>query len=378
MSLNTLVGHHLLGAAVTHTLLPETGYAATRLGRKIRFSIVALIISALLWRELPDDSETLYGMVGLPTNATQYNIVTQHSKIKAEMQDNASMENADKIKEAFQILMNEEKRRGYDRFGDVQSSLFADADLHVVATVLSLAFHALSCIMCIAFFSSNQFALSRYFMFLYSAIAFALEMECRFVKNSSFFKNIYYVNELLPFQQVALMRRIAPSVALLLNLVCAYFFVDMDKFHLFLWHSAVSTNRAIIEKMTDVVDATNYVRTLPSHSTAGLRTPTSPAQKVMWHFTAQVPHDAIVDTPQAGGSDEEGKSEGGKSSGSSSKSANAVKEILDSMNEVERQKIAELLKITSSNRRPANNWYSVMQSSAVLVGIFLVVKYCFG
>ncbi|WP_204266700.1 hypothetical protein, partial [Escherichia coli] len=44
MSLNTLVGHHLLGAAVTHTLLPETGYAATRLSRKIRFSIVALIL----------------------------------------------------------------------------------------------------------------------------------------------------------------------------------------------------------------------------------------------------------------------------------------------------------------------------------------------
>ncbi|GBE60044.1 DNAJ-like molecular chaperone [Babesia ovata] len=229
--------------------------------------------------------------------------------------------------QAFQILMSEEKRGVYDRYGDIQSALFGDADLPVVATSLSLAYHALSCILCIAFFSSNQFALSRYFMFLYSAISFALEMECRFVKTSSFFKNIYYVNELLPFQQVALMRRIAPAVALLLNLICAYFFVDMDKFHLFLWHSAVSTNRAIIEKMTDVVDATNYVRTLPTHSSAGIRASTSSEQT-------------------AAASDDDVKSDGGKSSGSSSKSANAVKEILDSMNETERQKVAELLKIT--------------------------------
>ncbi|GIX65403.1 DNAJ-like molecular chaperone protein, putative [Babesia caballi] len=348
MGINALIGHHLIGAAATHTLLVEPNFFSKWMSQRIRFAVVAVVASVLVWQGLPDTGESLYAKVGLPVTASQYDIVTLHARTRMDLQvvscrsdcaltlqKNGATDNAAELRSAFEVLVNEEKRNVYNRFGDMQSNLIGDVNLPVVSAALALSFYILSSVLCIAFFSSAQLAFTRYLMFLYSAVAFALEMECRFVKNSSVFTHIYYVNEMLPFQQIALLRGLAPATALLINLFCAYFYVDTDRLQMFLWHSAVTTNRVLLERMTDLVDATNYIKSLPSPSTAHLR-PAAPSASndEKPKETANVEDSSGDAKPQAGG-----------------KSANSLKEILESMDDAQREKVAELLKI--SPQKPA-------------------------
>lgn len=94
-------------------------------------------------------------------------------------------------------------------------------------------------------------------MGMYSAIAFAVEIESRFISNSFLFESVVYLNSLLPFQRVMLVRAIPPALGLMLNLLCVNFYTDTEKLNQYLWQSAVSTNRIIMEKMADVVEATS-------------------------------------------------------------------------------------------------------------------------
>ncbi|ORM39634.1 Nucleoredoxin [Babesia sp. Xinjiang] len=371
MGINVLIGHHLCGAVTTHTLLSEKNIIASSLGRKTRYAIVTLIISALIWRELPNPHRSLYTTLGLPTTASQYDIVTLHARSKAEFQKKGSPENLEEVKNAFQLLMNQEKRNRYDRFGDLEHPVINDANLPIVATALAIAYHLLSCIICFAFYRNRQLSLTRHVMSMYSAIAFALEMECRFVKGSTTLKNIYYLNKLLPFQQVELLRGVAPALALLVNMVCVCLFVDLDKMMQFLWHSSVSTNRVILEKMIDVVDATSkhtadaiekqltdYVRTLTESTTAHLKT------------SHENQRNKQIEEYTDGTSSTNNKCH--------SKNTGDILNIIESMDEAQRQKVANLLKLSASeyNERDKTwkSWIDILKSPILCVALFILMK----
>ncbi|GFE55618.1 DNAJ-like molecular chaperone [Babesia ovis] len=276
------------------------------------------------------------------------------------LQQNGAPENIDAIKNAFQVLIHEERRNMYDRFGDIQSHVVGEAHLPVIATALAIAYHALSSIICFALYRSSQLALTRYLMFMYSAISFALEMECRFVGSSSVFKGVFYLNQLLPYQQVQLLRGLAPAIALLLNMICAYFFVDLERLSYFLWHSSVSTNRVILEKMADVVDATNYVKSMSSPSTAHMKVSAG---------STEMPHVQ---------SKKDGQQDAGTLNAQSSSSQQLLN-LIESLDETQRQKMMDVLKRSTDadtkEDEEQGGWFNTVKSTAIYLAIFFLIKY---
>nr|BAN64309.1 conserved hypothetical protein [Babesia bovis] len=358
MGINKLLCHHLCAVTATHTLLVEKNPSKRRFSRRCRFAIVILIISVLFWHGLPNTGNTLYSTVGLPSNATQYDVVTHHSRMKTRFQKEGAPENAEDIKNAFQILLNDEKRKMYRRFGDLDTDVMGESNVALVPAALGLAYHALSSIICFALYGTSQMAFTRYVMMLYSSIAFALEMECRFVTANSIFKNIFYVNKLLPFQQIALLRGAAPAIALFLNAICARLFVDIERLSYFLWHSSVTTNRVILEKMVDVVDATNYIRSRGPKSTAHVKLKKS-VQKQLNVSSEDETSEEKEDDSHA--SDDTGK----------------IVKILESMDVSQRKKVAKLLEKSEGDNETeeATGWFERLKTPAIYFALFVLFKY---
>ncbi|KAK2197635.1 bifunctional Chaperone J-domain superfamily/DnaJ domain [Babesia duncani] len=279
MGFNELLSHHFCVAAATQTLLVNENEKLHDINKFasmfditdekwiiIGYSIIILIASVLLYHEIPDTGGSLYSALGLSNNVTHFDIVSLYSRFKLHVRQNGPSENFDALKEAFDVLVNEESRSTYNRFGDLDLGMISNTSFPTVITVLALSYQILSCILCCTLNRSNKLRTTRYAITLYSAIVFALEIETRFVKKSDILDDIPYLGNLLPFQRIQFLRSITPSLTLFLNMIASHFCVDNDRQNFLLWRSAVTSNRLIVEKLADVINATNYMKTLPTNS----------------------------------------------------------------------------------------------------------------
>ncbi|KAK1936497.1 hypothetical protein X943_003872 [Babesia divergens] len=381
MALNRLICHYLCSAAATHTLLLEQNVVSGRLSRFNRHSLAILIAAVLLWFELPDLQTSHYATLGLPVGASHYEIMAQHSRIKMEIQRNGQPADIAQIKRAFDVLANENKRKMYNMFGDLESELIGDVNLPVVATALAFAYHILSCIMSFALFRANSISLTRYIMGMYSAIAFAVEIESRFISNSSLFESVFYLNSLLPFQRVMLVRGIPPALGLILNLLCVNFYTDTEKLNQSLWQSAVSTNRIIMEKMADVVEATNFVKSRAVSSSASIKLTSSEGdqrrvsmQIVDYQWAILPLHIDIIYTCI----EIIWHKNADKTIAKDVLSTENLMEIVQSMDESQRQKVIDLFKAAAAKgteKKADGGWVDTLKGPVTYLMIFVALRY---
>ncbi|KAK1443241.1 hypothetical protein BgAZ_201170 [Babesia gibsoni] len=348
MTLNSLISHHLCSAVCTHTLLLEQPVVSARLGRRNRYALAALIAAILLWFELPDLEDSHYARAGIPITLSHYEIVSRHMRVKSTL-ESGKTEGILHIKRAFEVLLNEERRKVYDRFGDLEPDLIGNANLPFAATALAFAYHILSCIICAVMFQNGAMAITRYGIFLYSGIAFALEIESRFIGGSNLFKNVFYFDRMLPFQRALFLRGVSPALGLLLNVFCVNCFVDTDGLSMQLWKSVVTTNRVIMERMSDVVNATAYLKSVATSSSASLK---AASQK-----DGQKPVERAMEED---------------------KDLSDCNDVWESLDDNEKRKVLALMKSVvqqADEKKKSEGYLQALKAPAMYLLAFLVVKY---
>ncbi|EAN34304.1 putative integral membrane protein [Theileria parva strain Muguga] len=260
MGLNVLLCHTVISAVANNLLLVGDHFVVKKFNSIFRFALHAAIASFLFYHELPKLGDTYFSYLGLPITATHSDVLKSYDKIQ-DFLKTGSPEVVAKIKRAYQILSNQESRILYSVYGDVDIDAKNPQDFTIIVLTVSLSYYCVSAILCCALNRSNRLKFAKYVTVLYNAIGFFLEVELRFLY-AGFMKNVFYLNKLLPYQHVEFLRAIPPFVMMVASLLTHSFITDMDKLNMLLWQSAVATNGVILEKMANVVNATDYLRSL--------------------------------------------------------------------------------------------------------------------
>ncbi|BAM39557.1 DnaJ-like molecular chaperone [Theileria orientalis strain Shintoku] len=258
MGLNGLLGHSVVAALANSLLLVGENMVTKKVNSFFRCSLHVLIASVLFLCELPKFKDTYFAYLGLPITATHSEVLKSYDTIQEQLKNGAPKVVA-MIKRAYEVLSNQETRILYSLYGDVAIAAKTPQDFTIILITVSFSYYALSTIVCCVFNRSNRLRFARYVCVLYNAIAFFLEVEMRFFY-ASIMTHVFYLKTLLPYQHIEFLRAIPPFVMMAASLFTHFFTVDYDKLNLFLWQSTVATNTAIIEKMSKVVNATEYLK----------------------------------------------------------------------------------------------------------------------
>uniref|UniRef100_A0A3B0MZA8 DnaJ-like molecular chaperone, putative n=1 Tax=Theileria annulata TaxID=5874 RepID=A0A3B0MZA8_THEAN len=270
MGLNVLLCHTVISAVANNLLLVGDHFVVKKFNSIFRFTLHALIASFLFYHELPKLGDTYFSYLGLPITATHSDVLKSYDRIQEFLKVSWNINNliqtgspdvVAKLKKAYQTLSNQESRMLYSAYGDVDIDAKNPQDFTIIVLTVSLSYYCVSAILCCALNRSNRLKFAKYITVLYNAVGFFLEVELRFLY-ACFMKNIFYLNKLLPYQHVEFLRAIPPFVMMVASLLTHSFVTDMDKLNMLLWQSAVATNGIILEKMANVVNATDYLKSL--------------------------------------------------------------------------------------------------------------------
>ncbi|EKX74359.1 chaperone protein DnaJ, putative [Theileria equi strain WA] len=334
MGLSTLICHSICGSAATYLLLLNDCIVAKRINKFIRYSLFILIASILLYNEIPSEKDTYYHLLGLPINARHKTILNSYTTFQRQIKAYGGSDKNTAFKRAFEVLSDQESRKLYNSFGDVIVDFKKIEGIQIITITAALSYYVISCILFCLFSRSPRLKIARYVIILYNAIAFSLEVEIRFISAIQLFENIIFLNNLLPFQHIQLLRALPPVVMMISSFVTAGYIVDMDKVNLLLWESALATNRIIMEKMSDVVDAAGDLKSLDSK---------------------QTPRTIL--------------NEKDKSSDLSN--------LFDSLGPEQKKKLVELLK-SSDKKKGKSKVYEFLKSAAIYLATVLVFRYVIG
>lgn len=274
MGLNSLICHTVCGSVATYLLLLNDGVVTRKINKFISYSIMyanivflgyslfIIIASILLYYEIPSEKDTYYYLLGLPINARHREILNSYTTFQRHVKTYGGSDKTALFKRAFEVLSDQESRKLYNLFGDIIVDFKNQDGIQIITITAALSYYVICCILFCLLNRSPRLKIARYILILYNAVAFSLEVEIRFISAVQLFENLFVFNHLLPHQHIQLLRSLSPVVMMLATLATVGYTVDTDKVNLLLWESALATNRIIMEKMGDVVDAAGNLKSL--------------------------------------------------------------------------------------------------------------------
>ncbi|KAF8819832.1 DnaJ domain-containing protein [Cardiosporidium cionae] len=258
--INALVSQCACGSFLTYWLIRKDLKGA----EVIRLVLAWSIFICIFLINFPLYPDNYYSQLSLPITAKKQDILiayrraAKHHRTDQDIDDLLASENRIQFRRMAETLSDETRRRAYDMYGHTLDEPL-DNKMEIKYLVVSSAIYLFCLVLGYMCTFPKPFHAARGFLFVYCMSFLCLDIQTRFSGTLPFSLWIPVLNGLPVFQLVEFTQAIFPAILVLSVIVSNYFFVDESSLAFFLMKNIVITNRAILERMQEIVRTTAYL-----------------------------------------------------------------------------------------------------------------------